>query len=215
MDALNRRPNPKNDYPAVFGVDFARTGGDATCVCIRKGYDVMDFKYLHGLDVFDVAKEIFDLAQIWKPESIVCDSTGLGSGYYDALRKLFPNQVMGVGFGDGAKNSVKFRYMRDEMWYSLRTIFMNEQITIPENENLRLALSTTQFKEMGTKIKIEPKDVIRKRLGKSPDEGDALALSFCANDIRKHNSYTEDSFKDPYDLLFEKAQEKLNSWMSV
>lgn len=217
-ESLYRKPNPNNEYDVTFGIDVARSGGDKTCVCIRQGYDVIAFEYLNGLDVFEIAKQVFGLTQQYKPTHIIVDQTGLGVGYADALKKLFKDsiKVVGIGFGEGARNTQKFRYLRDEIWYKLRGLFMKDPMTLPENENLRVSLSTARFKEENGKIKLEPKAIMRKRLGKSPDEADALAISFWHDDIRLKYQYTEESFEDPYDRLFrEMRDKKSNSWMSI
>lgn len=184
-EAIYRLPNPVNKDNITFGLDPARSGGDKSCLCIRKGLDVISFEYINGLDIFEVAKEVYLYAEKWKPTTIVVDKTGLGCGYHDALRQQFEGsniKIYGIGFSESASNTKKYKIIRDEIWHKLRGIFMKESITIPQNENLRIALSTAKFKEEGGKIKVEPKLVMRKRLSRSPDEADALAISFWHDD---------------------------------
>jgi hypothetical protein len=212
QNAMNRRPDPNNKMPICFGIDIGRTH-DATVICIRKGYDVLDFKTIRQSDSVECVKEIIRCANQWKPEHIAIDSTGIGAGYYSMLQKVFPFTI-GVNFGAGCSNK-KFRYKRDQLWWNMREFFQKHPITLPEFpdlESLRLQLSTTRYKDDGDKIKIEPKDKIRQRLSNnSPDHADALAISLEANDFRKQ-FIDERDLIDPYDIEKELTGK---TWMSL
>jgi len=218
-NAIRRDPIPSkmNDRAVVFGVDVARSGGDNTVVCIRKGYDVRHFITINKIDSIDVAIDILKLAKQYEPEYICVDSLGVGAGVYDSLRRAFP-KVYAVEFSR-ASRSPQFRVLRDELWYRMRSLFEKEPVTIPDLEPLRIQLSTVKFEDnMGT-IKIEAKKDIKKRLGgESPDYADALAISLYVDDLDR-NIINDDRLEDPYDKLFRdgfnKQMSNRGTWMSV
>jgi len=218
-NAIRREPMPNmvNERTVIFGVDVARSGGDNTVVCVRKGYDVRHFITINKIDSIDVAIDILKLAKDYNPEYICIDSLGVGAGVYDALRRSFP-KVYAVEFSRSS-NKPQFRVLRDELWYRLRELFEKQPVTIPDLEPLRIQLSTVRFEDNMGIIKIEAKKDIKKRLGgDSPDYADALAISMYVDDLDK-NIIKEDDLMDPYDKLFRdgfnKQMSGRNSWMGV
>ena len=217
-NAIHREPMPNmmNERDVIFGVDVARSGGDNTVVCVRKGYDVREFITVNKIDSIDVAIEILKLAKKYEPEYICIDSLGVGAGVYDALRRSFP-KVYAVEFSRSSKKP-QFRVLRDELWYSLRNLFEKQPVTIPNLEPLRVQLSTVRFEDQMGTIKIEAKKDIKKRLGgESPDYADALAISMYIDDLDR-NIVDESDIEDPYDKLFREGFDKQMSdrasWMS-
>jgi hypothetical protein len=49
---------------------------------------------------------------------------------------------------------------------------------LPESAELLAALTQTTYSFKGDKLILEPKDVVKVRLGYSPDDADAAALTF-------------------------------------
>jgi hypothetical protein len=71
------------------------------------------------------------------------------------------------------------------MYWNLRDQFFKHAIALPKDNELANELASIQFKPFAGKdgqiIKIESKDNIRDRLGRSPDKADALALAFASS----------------------------------
>jgi phage terminase large subunit len=68
---------------------------------------------------------------------------------------------------------------RAEMWWTLREHLRADELAI-DPKDVRLAADLTNVKfgyDSRGRIKLESKDDIKKRLGRSPDRGDALALA--------------------------------------
>ena len=85
--------------------------------------------------------------------------------------------VVSVNFGARAVDT-RYYNRRSEMWFCLRD-WLHEGGILPEDTALLADLSAAQFLfDAGTRLKLKPKDQIKKRLGSSPDLGDALALTF-------------------------------------
>jgi hypothetical protein len=75
----------------------------------------------------------------------------------------------------------KYLNLRAEAYWTLRTLLEQGQIAIPRDEKLWDELTSIQWKPNSAgRIQLEPKDAFRKRLGRSPDRADAVAMAFHA-----------------------------------
>ena len=84
-------------------------------------------------------------------------------------------------FGGGAKDPQRFRNRRAEMFWGLREVLERGKASLPDDDDVRADLSALRyvFTQDG-RIQIESKDDCRKRLGRSPDRADALALAWAS-----------------------------------
>lgn len=65
--------------------------------------------------------------------------------------------------------------------------------SIPDNDQLHgdlTSVSKDKYTSNG-QLKLEPKDEVKRKLGRSPDDGDALALTF-AEPVAADDIFTED-----------------------
>lgn len=125
---------------------------------------------------------------------IAIDPIGVGTGIYDHLREDGIN-VLGINFAAGTQerdhtSMYGFPNLRSLAWWRLReALDPNGQILLqlpPGNIKLRADLTTPRWKVLSNaKIQIEEKIHIRQRLGRSPDLGDALAISMLAGTNRE------------------------------
>ena len=78
----------------------------------------------------------------------------------------------------------KFTNLRAAAWWRMRELLDPSQpggsdIMLPDSEVLKADLTSPHWKVLsGGSIQVESKDEIRKRLGRSTDEGDAVVMSF-------------------------------------
>jgi hypothetical protein len=109
---------------------------------------------------------------------VAVDYGGVGVSVVDALRdrsdpliELYP-----VMFGGKSHWPREFQTMRDQLWFTLRD-WLKGGGAIPEDEMLiqELIASEVDRNRVGEQ-KVEPKDQVKTRLGRSPDRGDALCL---------------------------------------
>jgi hypothetical protein len=79
------------------------------------------------------------------------------------------------------------------MWFLMRDWVISGG-AIPDDTEFKrdLAAPTYEFTSATDIYKLEPKDDIKKRLGKSPDMGDALALTFA---FPVHRDAQADAFR--------------------
>jgi hypothetical protein len=180
----------EKQHSVVLGVDVARFGDDASVVYARRGRDARSWpprfhRGLNSIQLADRVAEFFnELAALGlRPSMIFVDGGGgYGSGVADQLN-LRGYPTIEVMPGGGALNQDAYRYKSDELWGNLRDAL--NQLYLPPRDD---PTGTLLFEEMtqreygfiqgGQRIHLESKKDFKKRIGRSPDCTDALALTF-------------------------------------
>ena len=93
--------------------------------------------------------------------------------------------MYGVNVGEASTGTDKsgrltFFNLRSELWWRLREAFdpdANNGIAIPPCPKLLSDLCAPRWKPQGRVVKVESRDEIIKRIGRSPDRGSALILA--------------------------------------
>ncbi len=114
------------------------------------------------------------------------DVIGIGSSVYDSLKVIGGLQVtpVNVGAGSGATDKTgryNFVNLRSQLWWKFREALdpaSGEDIALPPDPQLRTDLRAPKYQTIGGKIKVESKDEIRKRIGRSTDAADAVQLAW-------------------------------------
>jgi hypothetical protein len=172
-----------------IATDVALGGSDATTYSRRHGHwfdNVVTDKGSDTPDPLDIASRVLSLMR--DGCAIVIDmGGGYGSGVYSHLK----NNVKGLtlhGF-NGANSSgkrtrdgkLKFANRRAEAWWKFREALepnLGEPVALPPDQELLSDLTTPRWKLTSSGIQIEGKEDIRKRLGRSPDKGDAVVMAW-------------------------------------
>lgn len=192
QDAQRKIARCLPDDPLVAGVDFAWGGADDNVVRFRKGFDGRTIPAIRVKGEFTrnpavmVGKLADILSKSYNGEKIAmlfCDSAGIAGPVAQRLRALGHTNIMEVNFGQDSTDP-KFAYRRDEMWGKMKA-WLQDGGAIDKDPGLESDLSKPILVEDRLqRIKLESKDVMKKRLAKmgadssSPDDGDALALTF-------------------------------------
>lgn len=180
IQLATERPLSQEDYvksPRIMGVDVARFGDDTSCICKRQGMytePILTFAKMDSTRLADmVAREI----DLWNPDAVFIDA-GRGEGVIDRLR-LLGYRVTEVPF-QGAALDPHYLNRRAEMWDKCGE-WMKNGGSIPPDKQLQRDLGSPTFKFTNSgKMQLESKADIKKRTQRSPDKGDALALTFAA-----------------------------------
>lgn len=161
--------------PVVLGVDVARFGDDRSVIVRRQGLAAFEPIIQRGLDNMQLADLVAREILSHNPAAVFVDA-GRGEGVIDRLRQL-GHDVIEVNFGGAASENV-YANKRAEMWFGLADWFKAGG-AIPDHSELRrdLVVPTYGFNSSGQKL-LEKKEDMKKRVGFSPDLGDALALTF-------------------------------------
>ncbi len=165
----------------VIGVDPAWMGSDLTAIVWRKGRVMTKMQTYEKLDTMQITGIISQIIYTERPYRIFIDVGGIGAGIYDRLVELGKADVVTpINFGSKADDPKRYTNKRAEIWARMQEWFNSElSVRIPDDDKLQTDLTCLKAQlDSAGRIKMESKDDIRKRLGRSPDAGDALALTF-------------------------------------
>lgn len=163
----------------VAGLDPARFGDDSTALVVRQGRAVIVSKTYDRHDVMEVAGIATRLLTTNPSiKMLFVDMIGIGAGVVDRLHELgFTDRVLGVNFASRASDEDAYVNKRSECWGEMAEWTKNG--TLPEGDEWLADVTSTAFKyDSRGRIKLEPKEDVKKESGKSPDLADALALTF-------------------------------------
>lgn len=162
----------------VMGVDVARFGDDRTCIAFRQGTVAFPSVTLWHQDTMEVAARVADAYQRWDADACFIDVGGVGAGVYDRCLALNLN-VIPVDFGAKALASERFEDRRSEIWWTMAQ-WMERACLPSKADALKVDLTAPRytFANKRGRWQLESKDEMKKRGLKSPDEGDALAVTF-------------------------------------
>ncbi|MDR2175484.1 MAG: terminase [Synergistaceae bacterium] len=171
--------------PKIFGVDVAGTGEDCSAVWMRQGLRAKRLYKKNIKDVLAFGDVVTDLIQRENPDTVFLDMGAMGSPLLDQLRRLgFGHLVQGVYFGGAAIRADLYADKRTEMWHKT-ALWLKDGGTLPdkaaESQDIEEDLTGPEYfyNDKG-KMKLESKDDMKDRGLHSPDDADALALTFAA-----------------------------------
>ena len=178
----------------ALGVDVANSeNGDRGAIAAGVGACLLDVKSFACPDPvrlgLDVAVRM--RAEGVDPARVGVDAVGVGAGTVGRLKEMglrvraLNGGSRAVGRGDPearartGKSVVGvelFANLRAQMHWKLREDLRRGYIALPNDQELFQDLTTPTWETKSGKILVESKEDIRKRLGRSPDKGDAVVL---------------------------------------
>lgn len=170
----------------TVGVDVARFGDDKTVLAIRDGDVCTAIQRYDKQDTMATTGRVKGLLDHAPAREAIVDVIGIGAGVVDRLREQ-KNNVTAFNAAAGTKaldrsGELGFTNCRSAAWWGLRELLdpaYDATIALPPDDNLTGDLCAPKYRVLsGGKIQIEPKDDIRKRIGRSPDDGDAVVQAF-------------------------------------
>lgn len=168
--------------PVVIGADIARFGEDKTVFFWREGHFLNSPIEYARQDTVTTTTKLRMLALRVGATVINLDDGGLGGGVTDQLRALKalhndPWEINAVDAGAEAANPKVFRDRKTELAWMARKLFEEGKLQIPEHDTLQADLIAYKyFYNFQDKMYLESKDDMKKRIGRSPDFGDACFL---------------------------------------
>jgi hypothetical protein len=177
--------------PLVMGYDPSWTGGDRSSLARRQGRRVLSVESRRGLDLMAQAGWLGQVIQKERPKRLFIDVGGVGAGLYDRLMEMGHGDIVrSVNFGsspmepepldENGKPKGGPLNRRAEMWMKTKE-WLEDQAgaQIPDSDSLQADACGPGFTyDSHTRLKLEAKDRMRARGMASPDEWDAVALTF-------------------------------------
>jgi len=203
--AMQRQILPSG--PVEIGVDVGWKGDDESVITLREGLCVLIFSKYKGYDTMFTCGEIWRcvterIVPIWGGKitilKIKVDADGIGAGVVDRLREELPDkmklfnekikeinkdvpdlviEVVEIHGSAKPRNPLQFKNYRAEVHWALRE--MLDIIALPDDPEIRSQLMAIKYKRNSAgQIEILPKEEIKKKLGRSPDEAEGIIYSF-------------------------------------
>jgi hypothetical protein len=171
------------------GMDVARFGGDRNVIVLLDEHrNVVEVESWVGQDLMTSTGRLIAALDRWRlpGHAARVDVCGLGAGVVDRAREQ-GYHVGAVDFGAGPEGDwtevvaweTKFANRRAELWWVMRRLVLDQAIGVPEHyREMRADLTapTYSYDSQG-RVVVEKKEDIRKRLGRSPDHGDAVVIA--------------------------------------
>ena len=187
FDAQQREARTLPDDALVCGLDVARGGGDRNVFRFRRGSDARSIPPIRipGEETRDSmllvtkAAEVLNRRYDGQPVKMMfVDGTGIGGPIVDRLKQLGHTNVMEVQFGAKATDG-KYANMRSYMWGKMRGWLVHG--TIDDDTRSEQDMTGPGYEhDKQDRIVLEAKEKRKRRGLDSPDDGDALALTFAA-----------------------------------
>lgn len=185
-------PEDVKNERAMIGCDVARGGEDQTVNAPRRGRYFYRLEKHPGRSTPD-GDSVVGLLRILNIElggaRINIDVIGVGASAYDIGSQDRGDQVAlniaPVNFAESSSaidrsGTLKFINKRAECYWRLREALDpkdGDNLALPPDSELEADLCAARWEMQTNGIKIESKENIKKRLGRSPDCADAIALS--------------------------------------
>lgn len=179
----------EEDFTCV-GVDIARSDlGDKTVIARRQGNTITQLDRYSIADTMPITGKVKGILDRYTHAYAQVDVIGIGSGPVDRLREQLPerkiyafNASESTTLKDRAKE-LEFSNCRSAAWWNLRELLdpaFDSEIALPPCDILTGDLTAPKRgKDTSSgKITVESKKDIKKRLGRSTDDGDAVVMAF-------------------------------------
>jgi len=182
--AMMSRRVPRESYEHSqrrIGVDVAGGGDDKTILFPRQGLAAFRPVEMRNAKPSEIAARIVLAKARFRSEMELVDNTGgFGSGVInyaqDAGLSPIPVEFAGKADDPGFYNK------RAEMWFRMSE-WGKRGGALPNLPALTKQLTTATYTQKNGKFLMEPKELMKERLGSSPDEADALCCTFCIEDL--------------------------------
>lgn len=168
----------------VLGVDIARYGDDSTAFRVRQGNRFIFSKKVKGFNSVAVQAMITNIVLDQGINTVVIDCTGgHGTGVFDNLERKFDGVEFveynsSFGADDGSYYNKRAEvYARFAEWVKTSGNLPDDKDLLEELQNIEYFYNKTS-----SQFQIEPKEVIKARINRSPDDADACSMTFAVDD---------------------------------
>jgi hypothetical protein len=177
------------------GIDVG-AGGDRTVIRERVGMRAGRELTFVDSDPMRTVGKLIETINEWGLTRVKVDCIGIGWALTGRLRELSNRhnhtgtthgaEVVGINFAEASSDPDRFINLRAEVWWNIGREYSRLQrwdlAEVDDDVFSELAAPNYEIMDSKGKIKIEAKDAVKKRLGRSPDRAEALLLAFAGGD---------------------------------
>lgn len=190
----------------ALGVDVARGGKDYLVIAILHDNFIIPLVKIPGINVSDGYLAVSEIKKVFKNINnqksipIQIDIHNVGNAPVDILRqegyRVIPiNSSSSSSFKPRHSYDLGFVNKRAELWWKMRILLEKNLIDLPNDKEMIEDLCSANYTiNHKNEVVIEPKDNIKKRLGRSPDSGEAVIYALASY---KKLSNLQGTFRPP------------------
>ena len=186
----------------ILAMDCARFGDDQSCIIKRQGPVAHGLEKYRNLDTMSLASILTRQIDEYQPDATFVDVVGIGAGVVDRCRQL-GYTIIEVNGSKNAGDNEKYENKRTESWI-LMARWLEKGGAIPNDKDLLNDLPAPEYGFKRGKFALERKEDVKKRLGRSPDTGDTLALTFAEPVLQpslRAASFAKRQSRTEYDVM--------------
>jgi len=184
--ARDREKKKYLDGPKALGVDVANSeDGDKAAIARGQGSVLLEVEDFHCPNANKLGEQVHAemKSRGVAPEFVGVDGVGVGAGTVNELQRLGAKIVNIISsekpidlYKDGRTLAEEFDNLRSQMWWQLRLDLEDAAscVCLPDDEELFADLMTPKWGPRKGKIVVQPKEEMRKKLGRSPNKGDSV-----------------------------------------
>jgi len=211
-EAKKRECQGNEGLPLIKGVDCG-AGGAKSVIATRRGWQVYRLKRLVTPDSVALTQWVGTDIDAEQPDVVYVDTIGIGWAVEGQLRNLKGAVIQSGDARRTADRPDQYVNKRAEMYDRLRESLERGLLALPDDQDLFDQLGSIRSESVGSKMKILDKKKLAKDIGHSPDEADALALTFYRDErFVTHQSHREQPLQvisdfDPRVIFTQKGQQ--------
>ncbi len=165
-----------------LGQDVGELGADES-VCYPRVANFIGWPRIwSGVDTAVTADRCIEQCAVYDPEAVYIDGTGVGAGVWPLVQRAgYPARRVMVGGQPTREIEIgQFNRLRDQLYWSVREWLRSGDAMLPPDKKLKEECVALRYEMKNGVICVTDKAEMRKRIKRSPDRLDAVALLMMA-----------------------------------
>ncbi len=182
---------PPVDGEKSLGVDVARYGDDETVIIYLNGNHIVEPIEAYSDNAIDRTADLAMIKMVnnrINADRCAVDGVGVGAGVVDILKRKHFNvaDIIAGASPIGDDSGYKYIDLRSQMWWTVRMMLERGELSLIRDMKLIGDLAAPRYTiERDKKIKVESKDDIKIRIGRSTDYGDAYVQAVFVRKLKQ------------------------------
>jgi hypothetical protein len=178
--------DPDQLLPVELGIDVG-AGGDESVIRERRGVRASRVWRQRSSDTTELVDLALAAIKITGATAVKIDTVGIGKGVGDRLEQLrregmHQARIVAVNVGERALDPAQYPRLRDQLWWEVgRELIEDAAVDLSELDEQTISQLTAPRllpADAANRVKVEPKQATRDRIGRSPDDADAYLLAY-------------------------------------